>query len=135
MALTASFDLETRQYDAVNAFANSTINEPTFCKVSPGWIGKINILLLLQKALYGLKQSPALWHKEIFGTLVELGLEPVSGIECIYTNMHMIVFFFVDDICVIYDKRYTHQVNSFEVSLFATYEIKSLGKIKWFLGI
>ena len=94
MALTANFDLETRQYDAVNAFANSTINEPTFCKVPPGWIGKTNILLLLQKALYGLKQSPALWYKELSSTLVDLGLEPISGIECVYTNQYMIVFFF-----------------------------------------
>ena len=135
MALIAHFDLETRQYDAVNAFANSTINEPTFCKVPPGWIGKTNILLLLQKALYGLKQSPALWYKEFDGTLVELGLKPLPGIECIFTNQHMIVFFFVDDICVIYDKCHTHQVDAFEATLFATYEMTSLGEIEWFLGI
>lgn len=93
MALTASFDLETRQYDAVNAFANSTINEPTYCKVPSGWTGRTDILLLLQKALYGLKQSSALWYKEFSGTLVDLGLEPTSGIDCVYTNQYMIVFF------------------------------------------
>ena len=36
MALVAAFDLETRQYDAVNAFSNSPINEPTYCKPPEG---------------------------------------------------------------------------------------------------
>ena len=47
----------------------------------------------------------------------------------------MIVFFFVDDICVIYDKRHTYQVDVFETALFATYEMTFLGEIEWFLGI
>ena len=136
MAITAAFDLETRQYDAVNAFANSSINEPVFCKVPPGWTGgNLDILLLLQRTLYGLKQSPILWYKELSKTLIEFGLEPLSGIDCIYTNSYMIVFFFEDDICVLYDKRYTSQVDTFEADLFSTYEMKFLGEIDWFLGI
>ena len=55
MAIVAVFDLETRQYDAVNAFANSPIDEPTYCKVPEGWEGSGTILLLLLRALYGLK--------------------------------------------------------------------------------
>ena len=39
MALAAAFGLETRQYDAVNAFANALIDEPTYCKPPPGWPG------------------------------------------------------------------------------------------------
>ena len=31
MALTAGFDLETRQYDAVNAFANARLLIPIYC--------------------------------------------------------------------------------------------------------
>ena len=47
----------------------------------------------------------------------------------------MIVFFFVDDICVIYDKRYSAYVDAFEAKLFNKYEMKALGEIEWFLGI
>ena len=61
MAILAAFDLETRQYDAVNAFANSPIDEPTYCRLPEGWPGSgsgaVNILLLLLRALYGLKQG------------------------------------------------------------------------------
>ena len=135
MALVAFFGLETRQYDAVNAFANANINEPTYCKLPPGWPGRLNILLRLLRALYGLKQSPALWHNDLFSKLVELGLEPLPGVDCIFTNSYMIVFFFVDDICVIYSKRDTSYVDVFESKLFQAYEMKALGEINWFLGI
>ena len=135
MALVASFDLNTRQYDAVNAFANSLINETTYCRLPPGWTGNSNVILRLLRALYGLKQSPALWHNDLSSTLIELGLEPLPGVECIYTNSYMIVFFFVDDICVIYDKRYSAYVDAFEAKLFNKYEMKALGEIEWFLGI
>ena len=68
MAVVATFNLETRQFDAVNAFANSSIDESIYCKPSEEWFYESEsnrsrldeILLLLQRALYGLKQSSAL---------------------------------------------------------------------------
>lgn len=39
MAIVTAFDLEPRQYDAANAFANSPIDEPTYCKPPAGWTG------------------------------------------------------------------------------------------------
>jgi hypothetical protein len=139
MAITAAFDLETRQYDAVNAFANSPIDEPVFCHVPEGWKQKTesegNMLLMLKKALYGLKQSPALWYKHLSSTLVRLGLEPIPGIECTFINKYMIIFFFVDDISVIYEKTHTTMIDKFEADLFSTYEMKRIGELEWFLGI
>lgn len=64
IALIAAYDLETRQFDAVNAFANSPIDEITYCKPPEGWKvasgDEPNVLLLLLRALYGLKQAPVL---------------------------------------------------------------------------
>jgi hypothetical protein len=37
VALTAAFDLEMWQYDAVNAFINSCVNEEIFCEYSDGF--------------------------------------------------------------------------------------------------
>ena len=123
------------QFDTVNAFANSPIDKPTYCKLPAGWEGDQSLLLLLQQALYGLKQSPALWYRHLSATLTNLGLETVPGVQCLHTNQYMLVFFFVDDIAVIYDKKFTHQVNEFEKKLCRTYEMRSLGQIEWFLGI
>ena len=139
MALVAAFDLETRQLDAINAFANSPIDEPTYCKMLEGFEAKsINAehkLLLLRRALYGLKQSPALWYKSLSTTLIQLGLEPISGADCLFTNQHMLVFFFIDDIILIYSKKDREHVNNFKAQLLQTYEMRRLSKLEWFLGI
>ncbi|SLM39797.1 Reverse transcriptase, RNA-dependent DNA polymerase [Lasallia pustulata] len=79
--------------------------------------------------------SPALWYRHLSATLINLGLETVPGVQCLHTNQYMLVFFFVDDIAVIYDRKFTHQVNEFEKKLCRTYEMRSLGQIEWFLGI
>ena len=140
MALVAAFDLETRQYDAVNAFANSEIDEPTYCKPPDGWTNSDlastdMILLLLLRALYGLKQSPALWYKNLSRTLIELGLEPVAEVDCLFINDHMLLFFFVDDIVVLFDKQHVKKVDEFQAKFFDAYAMRYLGELEWFLRI
>lgn len=135
MAIVTAFDLETRQYNAVNAFANSDIDEPTYCKPPDGWTGSDLVLLLLLQALYGLKQSPALWYRHLLQTLIELGFEPVTGIDCLFINDYMLLFFFVDDIVVLYDQQHVKEVDAFQMRFFDRYEIRYLGELKWFLGI
>ena len=137
--LLAAFDLETRQYDAVNAFANSPIGEPTYCQLPEGWprSEKVNILLLLLRALYGLKQSPALWYQNLSKVLIEMNLELVPGVDCVFISQdtHILLFFFVDDIVILYDRRYINQVDQFQALLFQKYEMRYLGQLEWFLGI
>ena len=139
MALIAAFDLETRQFDAINAFANSPIDEPTYCRIPEGFVAETpNIehkLLLLRRALYGLKQSPALWYKNLSTTLIQLGLEPIPDADCLFANRHLLVFFFVDDIVIIYSKENREYVDHFETQLLQTYEMRRLGELEWFLGI
>ena len=136
VAIINAFDLETRQYDAVNAFANNPIDEPTYYHLPEGVaIGSSKTLLLLRRALYGLKQSPALWYKNLSTTLIQLGLEPVPGADCLFMDQHLLMFFFVDDIVVIYDKKDVAYVDAFQARLFKVYEMRCLGKLEWFLGI
>ena len=87
------------------------------------------------QALYGLKQSPALWYKHLSRTLINLGVDQTPGVECYFTNDHMVVIFFVDDICILYDNKFTKEVDAFQSRLFAAYEMRNLGQIEWFLGI
>lgn len=51
MALVAIFNLETQQYDMVNAFSNTLIDKLTYCKTLDEWIGLDLILPLLLKTL------------------------------------------------------------------------------------
>jgi hypothetical protein len=66
---------------------------------------------------------------------LELGLNKVAGVSCLYTNKHIIVFFFVDDIVVIYKKEHEHIIEDFQAKLFKSYKMRYLGEIKWFLKI
>jgi len=56
-------------------------------------------------ALYGLKVLPLLWYKELTNTLAKFGLKPVLGTNYLYTNGRLIVFFYVDDIAVLFAKK------------------------------
>ena len=60
MAIMAAFDLEARQYDAVNAFTNSSLDEAVHCACPEGYNSVEGICLLLLRALYGLRRSPLL---------------------------------------------------------------------------
>ena len=135
MAIVAAFNLETRQFDAVNTFTNLLIDEPTYCKLPAGWEGDQSLLLLLQQALYGLKQSLTLWYRYLSSTLTDLRLESVLGVQCLHTNQHMLVFFFVDNIAIIYNKKFTCEVNEFKKRLCSTYEMRRLEQVEWFLEI
>jgi hypothetical protein len=135
MSITTAFDYDTRQWDAVNAFANSDINESTFVIPPEGWEGQKRVLLSLQKALYGLKQSPALWQQHLSNTLTDLGLQQYTGIECLFHNRYLLLFFYVDDIAVLYKKEHTNEVDKFQEKLFNRYDMRNMGEIEWFLGI
>jgi Reverse transcriptase (RNA-dependent DNA polymerase) len=59
MAISAAFDLEASQFDAVSAFVNSDLDEEIYCQPPEGYQRPDSTWLLL-RALYGLKQSPLL---------------------------------------------------------------------------
>lgn len=134
MAISAAFDLEIRQYDAVNAFVNSKINEEVNCYAPEGFERSGSCWRLL-RALYGLKQSPLLWYNDFSGALEALGLHSIPSVSCLFANEWLLVFFYVDDIAVIYGKQNQAHFEEFEAGLLKRFEMRCLGELKWFLGI
>jgi len=67
--------------------------------------------------LYGLKVSPLLWYKELTNTLAKFRLKPVPGTNCLYTNGRLIVFFYVDNIAVLFAKKDIQRLEEFEAKL------------------
>ena len=59
----------------------------------------------------------------------------MSKIECLFVNEYMILFFFVDDIAIMYDRRHMQKIEKFQFRLFQVYEMRYLEKIQWFLDI
>jgi hypothetical protein len=55
MAITARFNLKTRQLNVINAFVNCDLNKIVYIRLSPGF-KKPEKILLLKKALYKLRR-------------------------------------------------------------------------------
>jgi hypothetical protein len=85
MAIIAARDLETRAYDAINAFVNAKLSQPLYYQCPDGYKREGHILRVL-RALYGLKESLALWFKDLSSTLTKFELYPVPRVNCLYTN-------------------------------------------------
>ena len=134
MAIAARFDLNAEQVDAITAFINGTLDEEVYTHMPDGFKipGKC---LLLKRALYGLRRSPLIWLQEFSNTLIKLGLTPAPESPCLFTNGRIIVFFYVDDVVILYHKIHEAEYLEFKKALLNAYQFKDLGELKWFLGI
>ncbi|KAM4055440.1 reverse transcriptase (RNA-dependent DNA polymerase) [Hirsutella rhossiliensis] len=122
MALMCKFDLESRHLDAVNAFTNAELDELVYVEFPDGF-KRFGWVLKLLRALYGLRRSPLLWQKELTTTFAELGLETCSDEPCIQMNDWCIIFFFVDDISILYRQKNEDNVNHLITRLKRHYEL------------
>ena len=136
MAITAAFDLDTKQFDAVNAFLNSRLDEVVYTHIPEGFQVK-GKAWRLSRALYGLRKSPRLWQRDLATTLQEFGLTQVPEEECLFTNNHLVVMVFVDDIITANktDPESRRHAQLFKQALAKRYEVRSTGEIKWFLRV
>src|SRR6478609_6903204 len=134
MAIAARFDLELLQYDVVNAFVNAELKQDVYMRM-PGGYRKPGLILKLQKALYGLRQSPLLWQKELTTTLANLVFKPVPHEPCCLLKDGIMIFFYVDDLIVAYDKRNQDMVHWMIDKLRERYKLSGGETLQWFLGI
>ena len=134
MALSARFDLELIQYDAVNAFVNAQLNEEVYMRMPPGH-RRQGTVLRLNKALYGLRNSPLLWHKALTGALRQLGFKNVPHEPCCSTLKGIIIFFYVDDIVVAHRWRDKPHADGLMHQLGKRFQLTGGNPLQWFLGI
>ncbi|EED13979.1 hypothetical protein TSTA_102090 [Talaromyces stipitatus ATCC 10500] len=135
MAIAAIFDLEIVQYDAMNAFVNSILDEEVYTYFLDGF-KQDGQVIKLQRALYGLRRSPQLWQKELTATLLNLGFTQIPDEECLFIKNSVVLLFYVNDILLFYDKA-TKQATFKEIEkgLMRKYELRKIKKFEWFLNI
>ncbi|KAJ3455051.1 hypothetical protein MRS44_013651 [Fusarium solani] len=122
------------QYDVVNAFVNAELKQDVYMRMPPGY-RRPGLILKLQKALYGLRQSPLLWQKELTATLTNLGFKPVPHEPCCLLKGGIMVFFYVDDLIVAYEKMNQQVVDWTIGKLREKYQLSGGEPLQWFLGI
>ena len=90
---------------------------------------------MLRKALYRLPRSPLLWYNDLAKALKSLGLRPIPETPCLFCNDRIIVFFYVDDIVVLYLPSHRAAYDDFRTKFLKVYNMREMGDLKWFLGI
>lgn len=120
-AISAAFNLEIRQFDAINVFVHSKLNEDIYCYSLEGYQRAGSCWHLL-RVLYGLKQSP------------QLGLPAIYEVNCLHGDRYLLLFFYVDDITILYSKQHQAHFEQFERQLLQRFDMRSLGELKWFPG-
>ena len=130
MAITAKFDLETVQLNAINAFVNYELDEVVYMKQPPNFkIGR-NIILQLRKALYGLRKSPLLWQKELISTFKNLEFKKIPQKSYVMINKDVIIFFYVNDIVIYYRKKDEKMAKTAIIGLKTRYAMNELESLK-----
>ena len=134
MAIAARFDLELKQYDAVNAFVHAPLPDKVYMRMPQGY-RQHGRILRLNKAVYGLRQSPVLWQRLFTTTLLEIGFKPVPHEPCCLTYDGILIFFYVDDIVLAYHKSQESKAQDLMNQLKRHYNISGGEDLQWFLGI
>jgi hypothetical protein len=136
-ALAAAFDLDTAQFDAVNAFLNSLLDEEVYVEMPPGLFpaGRRLRCWKLLRALYGLRKSPRLWQQEASRVLISLGFKVVQEDICLFVADGIIIIFYVDDIIIFNHPSLRQQAADVARRLNETWELRSMGEAQWFFGI
>jgi hypothetical protein len=100
-----------------------------------GFIIDENLVCLLLKSLYGLKQAPRVWNQKIHRYLKDIGFTQTHADHCVYINQMtgIILAIWVDDLIIF--GREMESINQLKKDLWAEFEMKDLGELKYFLGI
>jgi hypothetical protein len=134
MTIATAFDLDIWQYDAINAFINNSIDEKIYNECLDDFF-KFDYCWKLLKTLYDLKQVSILWYRNLINVLEDLRLMSMLEINCLYANDWLILFFYVNDIIVLFMKSNANRMRIFEKALMQRFEMRILNSLQWFLDI
>ena len=134
MTLAAQFDLKLTQYDIINIFVHANLNETVFMKMSDEY-WKTDHILKLNKILYRLQRFSLLWQQKLKKILLCQKFREILHESYCMTWNSILVFFYVDDIVLLYHPTKRETTQHLKWSLQQRFEIRDLGDLQWFLGV
>ncbi|GKA15748.1 putative RNA-directed DNA polymerase [Tanacetum coccineum] len=136
VSIAANKEWPLRQYDVKNAFLNGNLEEEVYMDPPPG-MNFGNKVCKLNKALYGLKQSPRAWFGRFSKFMKGIGYKQSDADHTLFVKNNegkvTALIVYVDDMVVTGDDE--DEMNKLKDVLGAEFELKDLGKLKYFLGI
>ena len=139
IALSTQNGLLLHQVDVTTAFLNGTLEEEVYMRQPKGFIrsGEENLVCKLSKSIYGLKQSPRCWNSTLDAQLGKMGFKQTKSDPCIYVSTTgrdpFYIGVYVDDMVMAGKDEASLQKVKDELG--TKFEIKDLGKLKYFLGM
>ena len=140
LSLAANYSWPLQQFDVKNAFLHGILEEEIYMQVPPGYGSSLetNKVCRLKKTLYGLKQSPRAWFGRFARVLIATGYRQSQGDHTLFIKHSKsggvtALLVYVDDIIVTGDDEKERE--ALKQCLVREFEIKELGKLKYFLGI
>ena len=140
LSLAANYGWELQQFDVKNAFLHGDLEKEIYMDVPPGYGNNLarHTVCKLRKALYGLKQSPRAWFGRFARVMIAMGYKQSQGDHTLFIKHSpsggvTVLLVYVDDIIVTGDDDRERKVLS--QCLAKEFEIKVLGRLKYFLGI
>ena len=139
LSLAVNLEWDLWQMDVKNAFLQGELEDEVYMRPPPGMEGMVKPgnVLRLRKAIYGLKQSPRAWYHKLSTTLNGRGFVKSEADHTLFTLTSqqgiIVILIYVDDIIITGSDK--EGINSTKAFLKATFDIKDLGELKYFLGI
>ncbi|XP_044326125.1 uncharacterized protein [Triticum aestivum] len=139
LSLAVSRGWILRQIDVSNAFLHGFLAEDVYMQQPPGFEDATypSHVCKLQRSIYGLKQSPRAWYARLSQRLSQLGFVASRSDASLFIfsqgkiQIYMLVK--VDDIVIAGSTPAV--VDRLVQSLFASFPIKDLGRLEYFLGL
>ncbi|CAL2255956.1 unnamed protein product [Prunus armeniaca] len=139
LSLAANRDWPLLQFNAKNAFLHGDLKKKIYMDLPPGIpvTSKEGVVCKLRKSLYGLKQSPRAWFGRFVASMKKFGYVQSNSDHTLFLKRHKgkltALIIYVDDMIVTRDDQ--AEMQNLQKYLASEFEMKSLGDLKYFLGI
>jgi hypothetical protein len=139
LAVAAAKGWHLHQMDVKNAFLQGEHEEQVYMVQPPGFHSKTNssAVCRLKKSLYGLKQAPRAWNTKITQQLHRMSFETSKADSSLFvwkTRLGPIcILLYVDDLII--TGADLDEINRVKRELAASFDMKDLGDLHYFLGI
>ncbi|KAJ0434928.1 putative RNA-directed DNA polymerase [Helianthus annuus] len=139
MSIAANKEWPLHQFDVKNAFLHGELEEEVYMEAPQGFTNNFGEkeVCLLKKSLYGLKQSPRAWFGRFTFAMKNYEFRQSSSDHTLFlkqrNNLITCLIIYVDDMIITGDDY--EEIAKPKKNLFKEFEMKNLGRLKYFLGI